>query len=219
MVAASKPGAGPRPSRVLALLTLLVGFALAGVTLAAVRLARPRGALPVIGAVPTFTMRDQRDRVVTDQSLRGAVSIVDFFFTSCPVSCPRLTGRMAALGKDLAAREHGSPPRVRLVSITVDPETDTPAKLAAYAERYQADAERWWFLSGPAERLGDVVVAGFKVRYEKADPALGINEIMHGNWFVLVDRESRIRGYYLSDDPERIRELVGDAERLADGAP
>ena len=211
----------PRPpaprARSLRLQAAVLGvvLAVAGLSLVALRLARPAPPLPIVGEVPAFSMRDQRERAVTERSLRGAVSVVDFFFTSCPVACPRLTGRMAELGKQLAARGGEARSRVRLVSITVDPETDTPAKLMEYARRYQADDDRWWFLTGEVGQLSRVVVDGFKVSYQKADPAMGINEIMHGNWFVLVDAGGRIRGYYLSDEADRLRDLVNDAERLA----
>jgi protein SCO1/2 len=175
------------------------------------------GPLPTLGDVPAFAMKDQRARPLTADSLKGQVSIVDFFFTSCTASCPRLMARMAEVETKLqkAAPDRGKL-GVRLVSITVDPENDTPEKLADYAKRYHADADRWWFLTGPAEALQNVVVEGFKVHYQKADPSIGIGEIMHGNWFVLVDAKGKIRGYYLSDDPARVDELVTDAVRLAE---
>jgi protein SCO1/2 len=171
--------------------------------------------LPRLGAIPTFAMHDQRAREITDGTLRGAVSVVDFFFTSCPVSCPRLTSRLADVERRLAARH---PDRAafpaRLVSISVDPENDTPARLAEYARKYGANDDRWWFLTGDAASLSAVVVQGFKVDYRKADPDLGIGDIMHGNWFVLVDVGGQIRGYYLSDEASRVDDLVADVERL-----
>lgn len=177
---------------------------------------RPPRPLPTLGEVPAFSMRDQRARTVTADSLRGTVNIVDFFFTSCPSSCPRLMARMADVEKMLAAKgSNRDQLGVRLVSISVDPENDTPAKLAEYSALYHADPEHWWYLTGDVNALEKIVVDGFKVHYQKADPSIGIGEIMHGNWFVLVDARGKIRGYYLSDDPKRITELVDDAVRLA----
>ncbi len=205
-----------KPVLLVRLGALAVAVLLAVATTLLVVRKNARGPLPLLGAVPAFTMRDQRARPVSSDALRGQVSIVDFFFTSCTASCPRLMGRMADVEKMLAARSPDRDKlRVRLVSITVDPENDTPGKLAEYATRYHANPDRWWFLTGEADALQRVVVDGFKVHYEKADPAMGIGEIMHGNWFILVDARGAIRGYYLSDDAKRVEELVDDAARLA----
>ena len=96
----------------------------------------PKRTLPSLGELPTFAFRDQRERPVSDASLRGSVNIVDFFFTSCPIACPKLTKRLAEVEQLLSERnrDRASLP-VRLVSISVDPENDTPAKLADYAKR------------------------------------------------------------------------------------
>ena len=220
---ATAEAAAPAPTKRLAkgVLWLRLGalavFALFAIVTTALVVKLPaRAALPVLGDVPAFAMKDQRARPMTNASLRGEVSIVDFFFTSCTASCPRLMARMADVEKMLAAKASDRAKLgVRLVSITVDPENDTPPKLAEYAKRYQADPDRWWFLTGEADALQRVVVEGFKVHYQKADPSMGIGEIMHGNWFLLIDASGKIRGYYLSDDPARVEELVSDAVRLA----
>jgi protein SCO1/2 len=216
---AAPPAPPKRPPRVVLMVRLgaLAMVALLAVATTWLVVKRPAGGpLPVLGDVPAFSMKDQRARPMSADSLKGEVSIVDFFFTSCTASCPRLMGRMADVEKMLAAKV---PDRaklgVRLVSFTVDPENDTPEKLAEYAKKYHADPDRWWFLTGEADALQRVVVDGFKVHYQKADPSMGIGEIMHGNWFLLVDARGKIRGYYLSDDPKRVEELVADAVRLA----
>ena len=107
---------------------------------------------------------------------------------------------------------------VRLVSITLDPENDTPDVLRAYAEGAGADDTRWSFLSGRSEDLDRVVVRGFKSSYERVPVSAGIGTIMHGEWLVLVDRSGFLRGFYAASDSERMHALVVDAIRLA-GAP
>jgi protein SCO1/2 len=200
----------------------LLGVALACacvVGVAGVALARARGhgrdpgALQTLGEIPAFSMLDQRGATVTSDALRGQVLIVDFFYATCPTSCPRLSAQMAAFQERL--RTQGPDLPVHLVSITLDPENDTPEVLAAYARKYHADDARWSFLSGRSGELDRVVVKGFKVMFERTDPAAGLGSIMHGEWFVLVDRRGHVRGYYQIGDEARMTELFRDAERLA----
>jgi protein SCO1 len=156
------------------------------------------------GRVPQFALRDQRDRPVTDRDLRDTVWVANFVFTRCPSVCPMLTAKFQALQARLRELEG-----VRFVSISVDPEYDTPEVLAAYAARYQADDRRWWFLTGPLAEIERTVVQGFKVhrgdpRPSELDPTLV--DIMHGEHFVLVDREGVISGYYPAEQ-ERLAEV------------
>ena len=171
--------------------------------------------LPNLGAIPQFAMRDQAGQTVTDQDFRGRVSIVDFFFTSCPVMCPRLAARMAELRDSLDARQRSFRKHIQLVSISVDPETDTPERLRDYSARFKAEPSSWSFLTGEPGDLHRIVVDGFKTEYKKPESSLGIAEIMHGNWFILVDATGQIRGYYLADMPAEIERLTVDAQALA----
>lgn len=170
--------------------------------------------LPVLAEVPAFAMKNQAGQPVTPADLRGQPFIADFIFLSCRTSCPKLTARMKELHDKIAAR-HST---VRLVSITVDPENDDPPALAKYAATYNADPKIWSFLTGPIEQLDPVVVKGFKVQYEKLrpiDPDTTIVNIMHGDWFVLVDGKGRIRGYYDTTEKGKLDELLDNAQILA----
>lgn len=151
--------------------------------------------LPVLGEVPAFTLTDATGASVTTASLRGAVWVADFIFTSCPDVCPLLSTHMA----EVQAR-YASTPGVRLVSFSVDPGTDTPPVLAAYGARFGADPARWSFLTGPIETLKPVVVDGFKMMLERVEPpASGATPapatVLHGERFVVVDKLGRIRAY------------------------
>ncbi|WP_433927436.1 SCO family protein [Sorangium cellulosum] len=227
VLCSTSPGASPageearvrrrgrlRPVQIGLCVSALAGIAFFGV-LSRVREA-PTGP-PVLGEMPAFSMADQDGRPVTRESLRGQTLIVDFFYASCPVSCPRLSAQMAAFQERLAQRSEarGQALPIHLISITLDPENDTPDVLRSYASRYSSGRGAWSFLSGRSEDLNRVVVKGFKLRFEQADPSAGLGSIMHGEWFVLVDGLGRIRGYYQIGDEERMNELVRDAERLA----
>jgi protein SCO1/2 len=164
------------------------------------------------GRVPAFSLLDQRGQTVNERTLLGRPWVANFVFTRCPSVCPLLTAKFKAfqakLGPDLD---------VRYVSISVDPEHDTPQVLASYAAKFGADPARWLFLTGPLATIEKTVVEGFKIHMGKPtpdpnDPSL--IDIMHGEHFVLVDAAGVIRGYYRSE-PAELEELARDLRALA----
>jgi protein SCO1 len=205
----------------------LILFCAAAPLLIMLRKPRPPEALPQLGIVPPFSMTDEQGRPAGLDALRGHVWVADFVFTHCPTVCPKLTAKMhelqAKLEQDAKTKKRLS--EVRLVSISVDPENDTPPVLLAYAQKSDAHSAMWSFLTGKIEDLEPVVVKGFKIFYEKkpltaeakaaATSATGLMDIGHGNHFVLVDHGGHIRGYYDALDPVRFADLIAHTERLA----
>jgi protein SCO1/2 len=112
-----------------------------------------------------------------------------------------MTQRLSETGKDL--------PGVRLASITVDPETDTPERLKQYAESFGAKPETWSFLTGEVESVRKTVSEGFKLSLQKASET----DVFHSEKFVLIDQEGRIRGYFDSDASGQ-KAIKGAARRL-----
>ncbi len=180
-----------------------------------VRLRKQAPDLPRYGQIPAFSMRDQHGAPAGGDTLRGKPFIADFIFTSCKVSCPTLTARMKSVQDKLV--EGGLEGKLRLVSISVDPEHDTPEVLQTYATGWKAREGTWLFLTGKSEELDRIVVKGFKLQYEKAPDNVGIVNIMHGDWFVLVDKDGVIRGYYDTTVRERFDQILVDAKRLSEG--
>lgn len=171
---------------------------------------RPGEPLPSIAAVPAFQMRDQDDQPFTDRELRGKVAVVSFMFTSCPDVCPILTAQISGLRTQLLAQR----PQLRFVSISVDPEKDTPAVLKDFAKKHGADHADWRFLTGSLAALRDVVVQGFKQSLDRGDGSP--SSIMHGSHLVLVDQKGMIRGFYRSDEQGFLL-IARDARRLVAG--
>jgi protein SCO1/2 len=102
------------------------------------------------------------------------------------------------------------------VSFSVDAEHDTPAVLAEYARKQQADLASWTFLTGNAELIQQTAVSGFKLATEgRADAGSEHFGILHGSHLVLVDRDLTLRGYYRSEEPEARARLLADAQALA----
>jgi len=176
----------------------------------AVWLALPAPSLPVLGAVPSFTLVERSGRAVSAADLAGHVWVADFVFTHCPTFCPLLTERMAGLQKALAPAADP----VRLVSFSVDPVHDTPEVLLDYARRARA-GDGWLFVTGPREALAALLRDGFKVAW--ADDGPPASPITHSDRFVLVDRALRIRGYYHGTQPDDVARLARDALALGAG--
>lgn len=165
------------------------------------------------GPAPRFELVDQTGEVVAANDLAGKVTVFSFIFTRCPDVCPLLSTKARWVRDTL---DEGRPLRseVELISITVDPAYDTPEVLAEYAARYEADPERWRFLTGSPEDI-DRVVAGFDQFLDRVESEDGAPpSIVHSERFVLVDREGGIRGFYPSDE-EGLVELVAATRAVA----
>jgi protein SCO1/2 len=204
-----------RPELWLVLAALAVALPVFLVSMRRAKAERPP--LPKLGHVVPFSLVRESGATLSSADLAGKVWVADFVFLGCTESCPMLTGRMSNLQRRLAEEEErlgGSLP-VRLVSFTVDPTNDTTARLAEYATRWGANPKRWAFATGSTADIQHVVADGFKVAYGKTDDGAGAFEIMHGNWFVLVDDENTIRGYYSTDRPEEMASLTADILSLA----
>lgn len=164
--------------------------------------------LPDLGSAPDFTLSDQLERTISMADLKGRVLLVNFVYTSCPDTCPIQTARMAQLQPQLQDAGLG-PDRIRLISITVDPERDTPVRLRGYAEQFGADPDLWNFLTGPVAEVRRVIVEGFKVAASETehDHEHGDEYIVaHSDRTLLVDPAGTIRAYYRSEewDPAQI---------------
>jgi protein SCO1/2 len=162
---------------------------------------------PVLAELPAFSLTDQRGQPFGSRELSGKVWVANFIFTSCQTMCPVLTQKMAEVGR--RGRRLG--PDFHLVSFSVDPDRDTPSRLAEYATRHGADAHKWSFLTGPLDSVQHAVVDGFKIGVERRKTADDFWEIVHGEHLVVVDRQSRIRGYFDSsaDGMDRLLDALG----------
>ena len=158
--------------------------------------------LPEIGSVPEFSFTDSHGETITKANMAGKVWVADFIFTTCDMACPIMTGNMNIVHN--AFRDNDE---IRIVSISVYPEYDTPEILAEYASRYNANTDRWHFLTGPEESVKNIIKDGFKIGdYEDI--------IFHSEKFALVDKQGNIRGYYNGMKTEEMTQLKKDINTL-----
>ncbi|MFO0956252.1 MAG: DUF420 domain-containing protein [Isosphaeraceae bacterium] len=174
-----------------------------GVPAGSVALTRPE--------IGQFELTDQSGRPFGSEQLADKVYIAAFVFTRCPASCPRITALMKS------AREKLADTRVEMVSISVDPEHDTPEVLAKFAEANGADPSSWHFLTGPREAVYDLIMKGFRLPVAPADAEAigrGSEQVLHSDRLVLVDRGNRIVEYFPSEEPDQIGDLIARARSL-----
>jgi protein SCO1/2 len=158
--------------------------------------------LPVYDSVPAFTLTDSFGHVFSSNELNGKVWVADFIYTNCPGPCPRMTSQMHKLQVQVANRED-----VRLVSFSVDPDRDTPPVLTDFAHRFGGPTPQWFFLTGRPQTLHLLARDAFKI-----GDLVGVMD--HSTKFILVDKHSRIRGYYSTFDAEGMPNLLDDIQRL-----
>jgi len=171
------------------------------------------GSLPILYPTPKFTLTDQTGNPFSNSQLHGHVWVADFIFTTCASLCPTMSARMEQLQKQL-------PDSVHFVSFSVDPEHDTPAALATYAQLYHADPSRWTFLTcKPEEQFR--VIAAMKIAVM---PASGGDPIQHSPYFLLIDANGNVRADYDGGVNANMEQLISDAatlqsESVADASP
>ena len=189
----------PRPRKIsvtlsvgllLVLLTLLLAYVLTGLQTRVNR----RPPLPVIGAVNDFALTNQFGSAVSLADLRGELWIADIIFTRCPGPCLKMTRQMKELQDALPAAS-----KTRLVTLTTDPDFDTPPVLAKYAERFNADTNRWMFLTGTKKEISALGGGSLKLSAVEVKPAERKSEndlFIHSTIFVVVDKQARLRGVF-----------------------
>ena len=167
---------------------------------------------PVLFAVRPFALTNQLGRVADTSNLLGHVWVADIIFTSCAGPCPRMTALMSELQ---GAVGPGEP--VRFVTLTTDPEHDTPAVLARYGQQHQADPARWWLLTGSKPQIKDAAVAGLKFTALEKDPAQRESDsdlFIHSTIFVVVDKRGNARAVFETDQPGARENLVNTIRAL-----
>ena len=168
--------------------------------------------IPKAHTVGAFRFTDQTGHTVTEADFAGKVYVADFFFTTCESIC-------IPMGKSIMqlARQFKGEPRVRFLSHTVDPETDSVPVLAAYARLHEADPTQWHLVTGPKKALYDMARYQYYVTAMQGDG--GPDDFVHTQNFVLVDARRRIRGYYDGTQPEEMEKLRKDITILLQEIP
>jgi len=150
--------------------------------------------LPFIGAVADFTLTNQDGRATSLAALTNHVWVADIIFTRCAGPCPRMTGQMRSVQGLL-------PPdsTAKLVTLTTDPDFDSPAVMKKYGERFGADFSRWTFLTGSKAQIAGLASDSLKLSAVPVKPEDRRNDadlFIHTTIFVVVDKHAQLRGIF-----------------------
>lgn len=165
----------------------------------------------LLGKLPDFELLDHSGYPFNRDTVIGKVWVANFIFTRCGSTCPMQTEKMQGLQETL--KQSADWDDVRLVSFTVDPEYDSARVLADYGLKYEADADRWKFVTGRRLDLWNLSKQGFKLDVGEETKTAAM-PIYHSPRMVLLDRTGQIRGYYDGLEPEGIRQLQVDAAKI-----
>lgn len=168
--------------------------------------------LPILSEVMDFQMTERSGKSVGLKDLKGKIWLASFVFTRCKGPCPLIAQRMAQLQERLQTQR-----ALQLVTFTMDPEYDTPEVLSRFAEQYNADPERWWFLSGA--KSGVSVYDLSRMSFKLAADHTPDNEIVHSDRVALVDRLGRVRALIRTGEDGAIEEIVRAVSLLVHEQP
>lgn len=150
--------------------------------------------VPVIGPVSDFTLTNQEGQVTTMTDLTNHVWVADIIFTRCAGQCPRMTQQMKSLQDHLPADS-----KAKLVSLTTDPDYDSPAIMKKYGERFGADFNRWMFLTGTKRQIAQLGANDLKLSAQPIkleDQKSPVDLFIHATIFVIVDKHARLRTFF-----------------------
>ena len=157
--------------------------------------------------IPEFTFTNQEGDKVGRADMEGKITIVDFFFTSCPSICPKMSAEMERVN-DMFRDED----KIQIMSISIDPTYDTPEILQEYAEKHKAVAGKWNFLTGGVQETYDLAKCGFII---PTVDGMGVpDDFVHSDKFMLIDELGRIRGYYSGTSREDVDLLMLETKVL-----
>ena len=155
-----------------------------------------------------FSYFNQDSLVVKSSDMKGKIWIADFFFTSCPTICPKMTEQMKRLnGMTKDINEH-----IQYISFSINPKYDTPEQLRKYIQVHKIKAKNWQFFTGNEARTHDLGINNFQIFAGQDASAAG--GYAHTGAFALVDKEGYVRGVYLGTDPKEVNKLEIDLRKL-----
>ncbi len=142
--------------------------------------------LAIIGKVPDYSFINQNKKMITNETYKGKVYVVEFFFTTCPSICPIMNKNMVKIQD-----EYFGNPKLGIASFTIDPVTDTPEVLKVYTDQYNITNPNWHMLTGDKEAIYKLANSGFNLYVGENSEVEGGFE--HSGFFALIDQNGNIR--------------------------
>ena len=159
--------------------------------------------------IAPFSFENQNGKTITQDDYEGKIYIADFFFTTCPSICPKMTANMLGIQEEILNDSN-----VMLLSYSVTPKIDSVLQLKKYAIEKGVNDEKWNLLTGNKKEIYTMARKSYLVVKEDGDG--GPYDMIHTENFILVDPKKRIRGFYDGTDTLAMSELLLDLEILQD---
>ncbi len=162
----------------------------------------------VFHTIPAWSLIDENGKAFSSTQMQGKIYVADFFFTRCTSICPKMSTQLTRV-QDVFANN----PEVQLLSFSVDPTHDSPEKLQAYAQNYDAKPDKWHFLTGTRQQIYPLAVKGYYIpvadasEYDKAVKTPD-ETFIHSEKLILVDKQGYIRGFYDGTDKKDVDRLI-----------
>jgi protein SCO1/2 len=158
----------------------------------------------IYATVPNFTLINQNGDIVTESIIEGKITVVDFFFTSCPTICPIMKREMIRVYQEFQQNE-----KVVMLSHTIDPEHDTIEVLQDYSRRLGSDGKQWQFLTGERTYIYELAEKGYysTAMADSTEPG----GFVHSGGLILIDEKKRVRGIFdgtNSADTDKLIEAI-----------
>jgi protein SCO1/2 len=168
--------------------------------------------LPVLSTVRPFKFERHDGKWVTERDALGKVVVVEYFFTTCKGICPKMNRNM----QDVYRAFKGKPDFL-ILSHTVDPETDSVARLRQYADSMGVDISDWWFLTGPKAALYKSARESYLLDSQDNSSKNISDQFIHTQFFALVDRKGQVRGIYDGLKKDEVEQMTKDLQHLLEG--
>jgi protein SCO1/2 len=158
-----------------------------------------------------FAFKNQDNKTITQEDVRGKVYVVEYFFTTCKTICPRMNAQMQRVHEKFRKNAN-----VKLLSFSVDPETDSVEQLKRYANAHNCKGNQWHFLTGKREAIYALArTSFFTLKPTEAENQGDVgSDFIHTNNFVLIDKKMRIRAYYDGTNPTDVDKMMHDMNLL-----
>ena len=157
--------------------------------------------------IPPFKFVNQYGDSISNKTLNGNIYVVDFFFTTCPSICPVMHRNMLKVYEMFKSTGN-----FKIISHTIDPKHDSVPVLKKYADKLGITGNTWWFFQGKKEDIYTIAAKNYLVAVKQDGSAAG--GYIHAGYFVLIDKQKRIRGSYDGTDPKQVDQLIDDIKTL-----
>jgi protein SCO1/2 len=161
----------------------------------------------VYQTIPKFKFINQYGDSISNKNLDGDIYVADFFFTTCPSICPVMHRNMLNVYNTFKNETD-----FKIISHTIDPKHDSVPVLKKYADKLGITGNTWWFLQGKKEDTYQIAEKSYLVAVRQDNGTEG--GYVHQGYFVLIDKQKRVRGAYDGTDPKQVSQLIDDIKSL-----